>query len=389
MFVLFDFTIGEPGIGTISSVKSPILTDDEKEDVITTVQEIWVRERTKLVVRWPKDFNSAICERVYEKNNFVDCDHRPGVAVAISINQENLLQLRQQLILDKSSAQKNTNELRVTNQKARRSLVYTEGDTTQGASFSVAKKSKPNPAEEQLVEEIDELKSTNRQLEDTITRLKRDLKKKEDENDELTDTLEVLRSWYEEPRELAQQMKDILLHLTDAVSNLNRRPEALPPTPAASPSQSAAKRMVPFDGDIMIEYNALRDAICYGREGQSKDSLNAMVGTLIDYFILPQEQAEYSLSGRACRSIPNSKPKKQFPVSTIDAMTTKLAPRLKSLTLHRSKSNLPPGSLHYYGSLPSEACVKLLPSSPYRTSSAVFTGSWSNNALTSRRWSGW
>jgi hypothetical protein len=67
-------------------------------------------------------------------------------------NQENLLELRQQLILDKSSAKKNTNELRGTKQKARRSLVYPEGDTTQGASFSVAKKSKPNPAEEQLVE---------------------------------------------------------------------------------------------------------------------------------------------------------------------------------------------------------------------------------------------
>jgi hypothetical protein len=52
MFVLFYFTVGEPGIGTISSVKSPILTDDEKEDVISTVQqEIWVRERTKLVIR--------------------------------------------------------------------------------------------------------------------------------------------------------------------------------------------------------------------------------------------------------------------------------------------------------------------------------------------------
>lgn len=74
----------------------------------------------------------------------------------------------------------------------------------------------------------------------------------------------------------------------------------------------------------MIEYNALRDAICYGREGQSKDSLNAMVGTLIDYFILPQEQAEYSLSGRPCRSIPNSKPKKPFPVSITDAMTSKI-----------------------------------------------------------------
>jgi hypothetical protein len=50
MFVLFYFTVGEPGIGT-SSVKSPILTDDEKEDVISTVQEIWVRERTKQVIR--------------------------------------------------------------------------------------------------------------------------------------------------------------------------------------------------------------------------------------------------------------------------------------------------------------------------------------------------
>jgi hypothetical protein len=58
-----------------------------------------------------------------------------------------------------------------------------------------------------ILKEIDELKSTNRQLEDTITRLKRDLKKKEDENDELTDTLEVLRSWYEKPRELAQRME--------------------------------------------------------------------------------------------------------------------------------------------------------------------------------------
>ncbi|XP_046632227.1 uncharacterized protein LOC124311903 [Daphnia pulicaria] len=150
MFVLFYFTVGEPGIGT-SSVKSPILTDDEKEDVISTVQEIWVRERTKQVIRWPKDFNSAICERVYEKNNLVDCDHRPGVAVAISSNQENLLQLRQQLILDKSSAKKNANELRGTKQKTRRSLVYPEGDNTQEASFpEVAKKSKPNPAEKQL-----------------------------------------------------------------------------------------------------------------------------------------------------------------------------------------------------------------------------------------------
>jgi len=125
-----------------------------------------------VLYRWPKDFNSAICERVYEKNNLIDCDHRPGVAVAISSeyitaywkydkylfssiltgNQENLLQLRQQLILDKSSAKKNANELRGTKQKTRRSLVYREGDNTQEASFPViAKKSKPNPAEKQLV----------------------------------------------------------------------------------------------------------------------------------------------------------------------------------------------------------------------------------------------
>ena len=51
MCVVFYFTVGEPGIGTVSSVKSPILTDGEKEDVISTVQEIWVRERTKLVIR--------------------------------------------------------------------------------------------------------------------------------------------------------------------------------------------------------------------------------------------------------------------------------------------------------------------------------------------------
>ncbi|EFX74825.1 hypothetical protein DAPPUDRAFT_108530 [Daphnia pulex] len=223
MFVLFYFTVGEPGIGT-SSVKSPILTDDEKEDVISTVQEIWVRERTKLVIRWPKDFNSAICKGVYEKNNLVDCDHRPEVAVAISSNQDNLLQLRQQLILDKSSAKKNANELRGTKQKTRRSLVYPEGDNTQEASFPVvAKKSKPNPAEKQLA-------------------------------------------------------KSSLL-------------------------------------DVSKNY-------IYANKAKS-------------YFAI-----------------------------------AKLASRLKSLTLHRSKSNLTPRSLHYYGSLLSEACAKLLPSSKYRTGTA-------------------
>jgi hypothetical protein len=126
-----------------------------------------------VLYRWPKDFNSAICERVYEKNNLVDCDHRPGSDVAISSkystayieimtniysflivtgNQDNLPQLRQQLILDQSSAKKNANELRGTKQKTRRSLVYPEGDNTQEASFPVvAKKSNPNPAETQLV----------------------------------------------------------------------------------------------------------------------------------------------------------------------------------------------------------------------------------------------
>ncbi len=50
-------------------------------------------------------------------------------------DQENLLQLRQQLILDESSAKKNANKLcgPDTKQKTRRSLVYPEGDTTQGA----------------------------------------------------------------------------------------------------------------------------------------------------------------------------------------------------------------------------------------------------------------
>ena len=52
-----------------------------------------------------------------------------------------------------------------------------------------------------ILREITELKSTNRKFEGTITRLKRDLKKKEDENVELADTMENLRSWHEEPRE--------------------------------------------------------------------------------------------------------------------------------------------------------------------------------------------
>jgi cytochrome bd-type quinol oxidase subunit 2 len=49
MFVLFYFTVGDLGIGTISSIKSQILTKNEKEDAMTTVRDVWVKERTKLV----------------------------------------------------------------------------------------------------------------------------------------------------------------------------------------------------------------------------------------------------------------------------------------------------------------------------------------------------
>lgn len=49
------------------------------------------------------------------------------------------------------------------------------------------------------------MKATNRKLEETITRLKKDLMQKEDENEELTNTLEMLRSWCEQPKELAQR----------------------------------------------------------------------------------------------------------------------------------------------------------------------------------------
>ncbi|KAK4007757.1 hypothetical protein OUZ56_012910 [Daphnia magna] len=152
MFVLFDFNAKESGIGTISSIKSPILLENENENVMATVRDIWVKERTKLVVRWPKEFNSVICERVYEKNNRFDCDHRSGVTVAISTDQQYLLELRQQLILDKTSAKNNANELHVldTRQKTRRTLVYPEDDTTEGASYSLAKKSKHNPTEDLL-----------------------------------------------------------------------------------------------------------------------------------------------------------------------------------------------------------------------------------------------
>ncbi|KZS06573.1 Uncharacterized protein APZ42_029927 [Daphnia magna] len=49
MFVLFDFNAKEPGIGTISSIKIPILLGNE--NAMATVRDIWVKERTKLVVR--------------------------------------------------------------------------------------------------------------------------------------------------------------------------------------------------------------------------------------------------------------------------------------------------------------------------------------------------
>lgn len=39
-------------------------------------------------------------------------------------------------------------------------------------------------------------------------------------------------------------MKDNLVQLSDIISNLNRQPEVLPPTPSSSPVPSPAKRMV-------------------------------------------------------------------------------------------------------------------------------------------------
>lgn len=75
-----------------------------------------------------------------------------------------------------------------------------------------------------------------------------------------------------------------------------------------------------MDGEIQIEYNALRNAIAFGRDSNNKESLNAMVGTIIDFYMKFDEQAMYSLSGRACRSIPNCKPKKPFPQGLVDAL---------------------------------------------------------------------
>ena len=75
-----------------------------------------------------------------------------------------------------------------------------------------------------------------------------------------------------------------------------------------------------MDGEIQIEYNALRNAIAFGRDGNNKESLNAMVGAIIDFYMKFDEQAMYSLSGRACRSIPNCKPKKVVPQELVNAL---------------------------------------------------------------------
>lgn len=65
-----------------------------------------------------------------------------------------------------------------------------------------------------------------------------------------------------------------------------------------------------------MEFNALRDAVALGREGNNKKSLNAMVGVIIDAFYDPKEQALLSLSGKPCKSIAVEKriEKAKFPV---------------------------------------------------------------------------
>jgi hypothetical protein len=45
------------------------------------------------------------------------------------------------------------------------------------------------------------------------------LKKKEDENEELADNMEMLRSWCEEPRELAQRKKFRELNPNEVFNN--------------------------------------------------------------------------------------------------------------------------------------------------------------------------
>lgn len=49
-YVLFHFSGGDPGIGTISSIKSPSL-EEKEEDNYLQIKNVWIRERTKLVVR--------------------------------------------------------------------------------------------------------------------------------------------------------------------------------------------------------------------------------------------------------------------------------------------------------------------------------------------------
>jgi hypothetical protein len=57
---------------------------------------------------------------------------------------------------------------------------------------------------------------------------------------------------------------------------------------------------VPFNGNLIVGYNSLRDDYTYGKGGNS--SVDAINATAV------------SLSGTRCHSIPNSLPKTKFPV---------------------------------------------------------------------------
>lgn len=80
-----------------------------------------------------------------------------------------------------------------------------------------------------------------------------------------------------------------------------------------------------FHGAVNINPTILRSAIIKGRT-KTKNSgrrLNATVATLLSAWFTDEELSKMSLAGKACPSIPGSKPKVKFDEEILDAITRK------------------------------------------------------------------
>ncbi|KAK4006468.1 hypothetical protein OUZ56_011622 [Daphnia magna] len=168
--------------------------------------------------------------------------------------------------------------------------------------------------------------SLSLQTEDT-TSIKRRLVQ---ENDELKKKVARLENEKEEERKIlimdkSRNLKNNSIHLKKFTNKKYDGPDCFPSSAvstqySSSPLANPTKQLDKFYGDILIDPDALKNAVAYGSTPSTDHNLNLMINTILDAFFKQSELAAFSLTGKPCPNMKSSKAKPKNPQQIMQAL---------------------------------------------------------------------